>query len=74
MNNYDSLNTLIDTIEKNLENQIDYNELAKVIGTSSYAMQRIFVFLTRHNSNRIYQEEKIEQSSRRTKKNKSQNY
>ena len=54
MNNYDSLNTLIDTIEKNLENEIDYQELAKVIGTSSYAMQRIFTFLTRHDSNRIY--------------------
>lgn len=70
MNNYDSLNQLIDTIEKNLENQIDYNQLAKVIGTSSYAMQRIFTFLTRYNSNRIHQKEKIEQSSRRTKKNK----
>ena len=46
MNYYDSLNRLIDTIEKNLENEIDYNELAKVIGTSSYTMQRIFVFLT----------------------------
>ena len=70
MNNYDSLNELIDTIEKNLENEIDYQELAKVIGTSAYAMQRIFTFLTRHNSNRIHQKEKIEQSSRRTKKNK----
>ncbi len=45
-NSYDSLNMLIDTIEENLESVIDYNELAKVIGTSSYAMQRIFVFLT----------------------------
>lgn len=45
-NSYDSLNILIDTIEKNLENDINYNELAKVIGTSSYTMQRIFVFLT----------------------------
>lgn len=54
MNTYDSLNQLIDTIEKNLENEIDYQELAKVIGTSSYAMQRIFTFLTRHNSNRIH--------------------
>lgn len=54
MNYNDSLNTLIDTIEKNLENEIDYNELAKVIGTSSYTMQRIFAFLTRYNFNRIY--------------------
>lgn len=54
VNYNDSLNTLIDTIEKNLENEIDYNELAKVIGTSSYTMQRIFVFLTRYNLNRVY--------------------
>ncbi len=46
MNYYDSLNKLIDTIEKNLEKDIDYKELAKVIGTSSYTMQRIFTFLT----------------------------
>ena len=46
MNYYDNLNKLIDTIEKNLATPIDYNELAKIIGTSSYAMQRIFVFLT----------------------------
>lgn len=46
MNYYDNLNKLIDTIEKNLETPINYNELAKIIGTSAYAMQRIFVFLT----------------------------
>lgn len=46
MNYYDSLNKLIDTIEKNLEKEINYQELAKVIGTSSYTMQRIFAFLT----------------------------
>lgn len=46
MNYYESLNQLIDTIEKNLEMSIDYNDLAKVIGTSSYTMQRIFAFLT----------------------------
>ncbi len=46
MNHNNSLNKLIDTIEKNLENEIDYQELAKVIGTSAYAMQRIFTFLT----------------------------
>lgn len=46
MNYYESLNQLIDTIEKNLEMPIDYNDLAKVMGTSSYTMQRIFAFLT----------------------------
>ncbi len=46
VNYYESLNQLIDTIEKKLEMPIDYNDLAKVIGTSSYTMQRIFAFLT----------------------------
>lgn len=46
MNYYDSLNKLIDTIEENLETEINYNELAKIIGTSGYTMQRIFTFLT----------------------------
>lgn len=38
MSYHDSLNILMDTIEKNLENEINYNELAKVIGTTSYTM------------------------------------
>lgn len=46
MNYYDSLNKIISTIENKLTEKIDYKELAKIIGTSSYAMQRIFVFLT----------------------------
>lgn len=46
MNCYENLNALIDTIEKNLETELDYDKLAKVIGTSAYTMQRIFAFLT----------------------------
>lgn len=54
MDYHNNLNTLIDTIEKRLASKIDYNELAKIIGTSSYTMQRIFAFLTRNDFNRIY--------------------
>lgn len=54
MDYYDNLNKLIDTIEENLQNELDYKELAKIIGTSAYTMQRIFVFLTRNYFNRIY--------------------
>ena len=46
MNYYENLNKIINKIEENLTNKIDYNELAKIIGTSSYTLQRIFVFLT----------------------------
>lgn len=46
MNYYETLNNVIKNIEENLTNKIDYKELAKIIGTSSYTLQRIFVFLT----------------------------
>lgn len=46
MNYYDSLNNLIEEIEKNLTQRIEYKDLAKIIGTSSYTLQRIFSFLT----------------------------
>ena len=46
MEYHQKMNELIETIEKNLENPIDYQELAKKLGTSVYTMQRIFVFLT----------------------------
>ena len=46
MNYYESLNNVIDKIEENLTNEIDYKELAKIVGTSSYTLQRIFAFLT----------------------------
>lgn len=43
---YIGLNKIIETIEKNLTNEINYKELAKIIGTSEYTLQRIFCFLT----------------------------
>lgn len=46
MNYYDSLNSMIQRIEENLTQKIEYRELAKILGTSSYTLQRIFVFLT----------------------------
>lgn len=46
MNYYESLNDVINNIEENLTEKIDYKELAKIVGTSSYTLQRIFAFLT----------------------------
>ena len=46
MNYYEELNRVIDKIEENLTEDIDYRDLAKIVGTSSYTLQRIFVFLT----------------------------
>lgn len=46
MNYFDNLNKIIKNIENNLTEKIEYKELAKIIGTTSYTMQRIFAFLT----------------------------
>lgn len=46
MNYYENLNKIVDKIEDNLTEKINYNDLAKIVGTSSYTLQRIFVFLT----------------------------
>lgn len=46
MNYYESLNEVINNIEEKLTEKIEYKDLAKIIGTSSYTLQRIFAFLT----------------------------
>lgn len=45
MNIYKSLNEIIEYIENNLENKIDYNTLAKILGVNEYTLQRIFSLL-----------------------------
>lgn len=47
MEYYESLNKVINKIEDNLDKKIDYDDLAKKVGTSSYTLQRIFAFLTK---------------------------
>jgi len=37
---------MIDYIEENLTNKIEYKDLAKIVGISDYSLQRIFTFLT----------------------------
>lgn len=44
--NYDNLNNMINYIEDNLENEININELAKIVGISSNSLQRIFNFMS----------------------------
>jgi len=46
MEYYNNLNKVTDYIEDNLTNKINYAEIAKMVGTSAYTMQRIFCFLT----------------------------
>ncbi len=44
--NIKHLNEMIEHIEKNLTEEIDFKDLAKMIGVSEYNLQRIFMFLT----------------------------
>lgn len=44
--NYDNLNKMVKYIEDNLENSIEINQLAKIVGISENSLQRIFVFIS----------------------------
>ncbi len=46
MNIYASLNKITEYIDHHLEEKIDYNKLAMMLGVNSYTMQRIFSLLT----------------------------
>lgn len=45
MNIYRELNGIIEYIESNLENEIKYEKLAKMLGVNEYTLQRIFSLL-----------------------------
>ncbi len=42
MNLFLELNKIIDYIEENLEERIDYKQLAKIIGVNEYTFQKVF--------------------------------
>lgn len=42
---YRNLNKAIEYIEENLENEIEYNKISKILGTNEYTMQKIFSVL-----------------------------
>ena len=42
MNLYKSLNEIIEYIENNLENEIEYEKLARILGVNEYTMKSIF--------------------------------
>lgn len=44
--NIDNLNQMIEYIDLNLTEKIDYNQLAKIVGLSTQQFQRIFNYLT----------------------------
>ncbi len=46
MNVYENLNKITEYIEENLDNDIDYNIIARFMGVNTYTMQRVFSLLT----------------------------
>ncbi len=44
--NFHCLNKMIEYIENNLDNKIDFNELSKITHTNLFILERIFMFLT----------------------------
>lgn len=44
--NFDNLNNMVEYIENNLDNKIDFNELSKITNTNLFILDRIFMFLT----------------------------
>lgn len=46
MNIYKCLNQITKYIDDNLENEIDYDVLAKIMGVNSYTMQKIFSLIS----------------------------
>lgn len=44
--NFDYMNRMIDYIENNLDNEINFNQLSKITNTNIFILERIFMFLT----------------------------
>lgn len=44
--NFDYMNKMIDYIENNLDNEINFNQLSKITNTNIFILERIFMFLT----------------------------
>lgn len=46
MNIYKQLNEIIDYLENNLKEKIDYNKTAKILSTNLYIAEQLFKLLT----------------------------
>ena len=40
--NYELLNNIVDYIEENLTNELDYKKLSKRVGINDFILQRVF--------------------------------
>lgn len=54
MNQIIELKKAIDYMEDNIEENINFEDIAKEIGMSSYYFHRMFSYICRIKSNRIY--------------------
>ena len=45
MNIYKSLNEITEYIDNNLEEKINYDDLARMLGVNTYTLQRLFTMI-----------------------------
>lgn len=57
--NFDYLNKMIEYIENNLDNEIDYNKLSKIANTNLFILERIFMFLTNMTINEYIKKRRL---------------
>ena len=57
--NLDYLNKMIEYIENNLDNEIDYNKLSKITNTNLFILERIFMFLTNMTINEYIKKRRL---------------
>lgn len=62
MNIYDALNKIVEFIDENLENDIDYKDLAKIMGVNEFTLKRIFGLLTNISLNEYIRNRRLSEA------------
>lgn len=57
--NFDLLNQMIEYIESNLDNEIDFDKLSKITNTNIFILERIFMFLTNMTINEYIKKRRL---------------
>ncbi len=57
--NYEYLNKMIEYIENNLDNEIDYSKLSTITNTNTFILERIFLFLTNMTINEYIKKRRL---------------
>lgn len=57
--NFDCLNKMIEYIEQNLDNEIDYTKISQLTNTNLFILERIFIFLTNMTINEYIKKRRL---------------